>query len=117
MNTIEKFDCTPRFVRLQVTHQMPAGSVTSEFRYLRFGFLDAILTKVCDAGLESRSQRFDRMSLTDCDESDLVARAVASSRGCINLVRTSANRSRNAGTGVVHQPCNGNQNRNKTRHK
>jgi hypothetical protein len=73
VNTIEKLDRTAGFVRLQVTHEVPARSVPSEFRYLRFGFLDAILTKVCDAGIQSGSKRFDRMGLTDCDECNLIA--------------------------------------------
>jgi hypothetical protein len=53
MDAIEKFDRLTRFILLQVTYEVPARRRPSQIQDFFLGFLDSILTEVCDACLKS----------------------------------------------------------------
>src|SRR5258705_4824789 len=86
MDTVEKFDGPARFVRLQVSHQMPARRGPSDFYYFLLGFLHSILAEVCDTYVQSVSQRVYWVRLADCDKSDLLRCAIRAARGGFNAV-------------------------------
>src|SRR5258705_8985711 len=81
MDTVEKFHSPSRFIRLQVTYQMPACRGPSQCQDFFLGFLHSILAEVCNAGLKSIPQSFNRVCLADRDQSDLVRRAMRAPRG------------------------------------
>jgi hypothetical protein len=84
MNYVEKTDCPPRLVRLQMAHQMPTSSVPSQFTYLFFRFLDSIFTQVLHTQSECCLQRFGWVRFGDGNESYLCGRPAAGPRGCLN---------------------------------
>jgi hypothetical protein len=67
MDAIEKFDCLSRFILLQVPYEVPARRGPSQLQDFFLGFLDSILTEVCDARPKSLPQHLSWVCLADCN--------------------------------------------------
>src|SRR5262249_27977666 len=53
---VKKLHGPSRFVRLQMTDQVPLGAVTAKFNDLRFSFLDLVLAEDCHTGRDRVTQ-------------------------------------------------------------
>jgi hypothetical protein len=81
MNDLKKIDCAPRFVRLKVSHKVPADSLAADFSDLSLRFLDAILSEIRSAEFDQCPYYRRRMSLADRNQFDLFGLAASRVRG------------------------------------